>query len=115
MDFTRSLTITLSPGETLTKEGPATMLRGLENVGGRLFLTSARMHFKAHAMNVQTGETDIPLGEIVSVERGWTTVWGIPIFKNAIIIATNAVTPNRFTVKEPDAWVQATEAQRGRG
>ncbi len=115
MDLTRRMTMTLAPGESLTKEGPANMSRGLENVGGRLFLTSTRMHFKAHAMNVQTASSDIPLGEIASVERGWTTMWGIPLAKNAIIVTTGSGTRNKFTVQRPSAWVEAIDAQRGRG
>lgn len=37
--------IHLRPEETLLREGAANLQRGMETVGGRLFLTDRRLHF----------------------------------------------------------------------
>lgn len=41
----------LLPGEMTVKEGPGNMQRGIETVGGRLYLTNMRVIFEAHALN----------------------------------------------------------------
>ena len=63
----------LLPGETLIKDGAANLQRGIETVGGRVHLTSQRLVFESHAINVQTGITIIPLESITGVDPvRWT-------------------------------------------
>lgn len=58
----------LDRDKILPREGAATLQRGSETVGGRLFLTDRRRHFIAHRFNVQTGTTDIPLADILQLQ-----------------------------------------------
>lgn len=44
-------------------------MRGWEGVGGRLYLTNRRLVFESHAINLQTGTTDIPLADIVDAKK----------------------------------------------
>jgi len=62
------MNIQLSEGEKIVKEGAANHFKGVESVGGKLFLTNFRLYFKSHAFNVQVHELSIPLDEIKSVE-----------------------------------------------
>jgi hypothetical protein len=55
-------------GEIIIKKGRATHRKGLEGVGGNLFLTNQRLIFSSHFINIQTHEESIPLEEILSVE-----------------------------------------------
>ena len=62
----------LLPGEILIKDSPANLQCGFETVGGRIHLTSERLVFEAHAINIQTGTTIIPLESISDVRKCWT-------------------------------------------
>ncbi len=53
--------------EQLLIDTPANMWRGAEAVGGRLHVTNQRVIFKSHSFNIQTGETQMLLGDIQSV------------------------------------------------
>ena len=110
MAVTRRMRITLHPDEAVIQEGPANLQRGIENVGGRLFLTSSRLHFSAHAVNVQTRPADVPLGEVACVEVGRTRVFGIPLAPNAIEVHTRDGALLRFTVYRRELWKAAIEA-----
>lgn len=70
--------IDLRPGETILKEGPANLKRGLEVVGGRLWLTSQRLAFKSHAFNIQVGATDIERGDWATTRKVWTKLLAFP-------------------------------------
>ena len=62
------MSIELEPGEKILKEGPANHFKGIEAVGGTLYLTDRRLIFKSHAVNVQAHEESYPLGSIVAVK-----------------------------------------------
>lgn len=50
--------------ENLIRDGAANLQRGIETVGGWLYLTTRRLVFEAHALNVQSGATVIPLRDV---------------------------------------------------
>lgn len=112
----------LLPGETVLGDKNANMLirpqdHGLapvfssaEAIGGKLYLTTARLVFRAHALNRVTGTTSLFLANVEGVRdtsRGLmrkievTTgrhatefvLWGIPAFMEAIAQARSAITP----------------------
>lgn len=56
----------LRPGETVIKEGVANLQKRVETVGGKLWLTSQRLVFEAHKLNIQGGTTEIELSDIQS-------------------------------------------------
>src|SRR5690348_17008344 len=54
--------------ETLLHSGPANHFRGIEAVGGKLFLTSRRLRFRSHKMNVQNHDESYLLADVRSFE-----------------------------------------------
>ena len=81
--------IELRPTERLIKEGGASLQRGLETVGGRLFLTNTRLFFQSHALNVQTGPTEIGLAQVRGTERRFSKFLGlVPLFPNSLAVLT---------------------------
>ena len=103
----RGMNIVLAPGEILIKEGLANLQRGIETVGGRLFLTDSRLVFCSHLLNVQCGTTYIPLTEVRSVQPCWTKFLGIfPIMPNSLAIHIDGA-EYRFVLFARKRWVQA--------
>ena len=60
----KKITITIPENETLIKEYGANLYRGKEGVGGKIALTNKSLIFKSHKVNIQTGETLIPIHDI---------------------------------------------------
>lgn len=99
--------IELAPNETTLRESAASMQRGLETVGGRLFLTDRRLVFSSHAFNIQTGPTDIPLQTIRSATPCWTRFLGlIPLAPNSLSVQTDD-SEHRFVVFSRTQWAEA--------
>ena len=99
--------IDLAPNETLIREGPANLQRGLETVGGRLLLTDQRLVFSSHGVNVQTGRTEIPLAEIRSVSPCWTKFLGLlPLAPNSLAVSTSAG-EHRLVISGRSQWASA--------
>lgn len=86
-------------GETLLRQGPANHFKGIESVGGRLYLTNRRLLFRSHRLNVQNHELSIGLGDI---EAAWParTAWVVP---NGLRVAT-AGGVERFVVEGRKQW-----------
>ena len=104
--------IDLHPNEKLLREGAANLLRGVETVGGKLFLTDQRLFFQSHSFNVQTGPTDIPLAEVRGTRLCWTKFLGvIPLFPNSLAVATTSGTEYRFVLFGRKGWATAIGAQ----
>lgn len=103
----------LLPGETLLKDGAANLQRGIETVGGRAYLTSRRLVFESHAINVQTGTTIIPLESITGVRKCWTRFLNlIPVFPNSVAIATTEGKEYRFVMFGRQSWIDAIEGRK---
>jgi len=102
----------LMGGETTIRSGFANMQRGIEAVGGKLFLTSYRLIFESHAFNIQTGATIIPLHEITKTSPCWTKFLNkVPLFPNSLAVAT----PDReaqFVLYGRMKWKLAIDQQR---
>ncbi len=54
--------------EPVLREGLANHFKGIEGVGGKLYLTNRRLRFVSHKLNVQTHDECYPLSEIAEVE-----------------------------------------------
>ncbi|MGN7763380.1 GRAM domain-containing protein [Paenibacillus sp. 22594] len=48
---------------------PANLFRGIEAVGGRLYITNERVIFKPHSFNIQSKPLEISIQEIVNIEK----------------------------------------------
>jgi len=104
--------ITLNPNERLVREGAANLQRGAETVGGKLFLTNQRLFFQSHALNIQTGATEIPLSQVVGTRRCWTKLLNlIPLFPNSLAVSTIDGAEYRFVLFGRNAWATAIGAQ----
>ena len=89
----------LPPGETLVREGAANLHRGC-------------LRFQSHAFNVQTGATEIPLSEIVSLRLCWTRFLGrIPIFPNSLAVTLADGNEHHFVVHGRKRWAEAIQRQ----
>lgn len=96
----------LGDGERLLRQTGVSLQRGIEAVGGQLFLTSRRLIFEAHRFNVQTGRTVIRLADVEAVWKTWTRLFGlVPLVPNSLAVATPERT-YRFIMFGRDEWVR---------
>ncbi len=103
----------LLPDETPIREGAANLQRGIETVGGKLYLTNQRLIFESHALNIQTGTTAIPLTGITGIRKCWTKFLNlVPIFPNSIAVSTQEGKVYRVVTSNRQAWIDAIEGQR---
>ncbi|WP_211224033.1 GRAM domain-containing protein [Flavobacterium tegetincola] len=98
----KTIEIELSENETIEYEGPANLFRGVESVGGKLFLTNKKAIFKSHKLNIQTGQTDIDYSSIVEIVSRKT----IGIVDNGIRIKTNDGKEFDFVVNDRENWLE---------
>ncbi|WP_162418796.1 PH domain-containing protein [Cyclobacterium roseum] len=91
----------LEPGEEIQREAPATLFKGMEGVGGKLFLTNKKLIFKSHALNIQKGQTDIDYETISGVEKREVGKRKYP----GICIQTKDGKKYKMVVYEPEVWI----------
>jgi hypothetical protein len=83
-------------------ETGANHFKGIEAVGGKLYLTTKRLIFKSHRFNFQKHTLSINLDEIASVGR--YKVWGIS--NNGLLVKRKSGLTEKFTVVQPEEWLQ---------
>ena len=90
--------------EKIIKSGSANLQKGIETVGGKIYLTNERIIFESHNFNIQSGKNEINLTEITRIEYCWTKFLGfIPIIPNSLSIITNKGKYN-FVIAGRSAW-----------
>ncbi len=100
----------LGNDETIVKEGGANLQRGLETVGGHLYLTNKRLVFESHAFNIQQGSTIVDVENITEMTKTWTKFLNlIPIFPNSVCIRTKTGDEFNFVVSNRNSWIQDIE------
>ena len=67
--FCRNCGTASSLSEPAVLEKMANLFRGVEAVGGRMYLTSNGIYFISHSLNVQAGETRIGYEDILNIEK----------------------------------------------
>jgi hypothetical protein len=92
----------LAQNEEIEIEGPANLFRGIEGVGGKLFLTNKKVVFKSHKINIQKGQTDIFYENIKEIIKRKTA----KIIDNGIRIKTNDGNEFDFIVNEREKWIE---------
>ena len=101
----------LAAGERLIKEGPANHMRGIEAVGGKLYLTNRQLVFEPHPINIQTGITSVPLADVVDAQPAWTRLLNlIPLVPNSIKVEKRSGKADSFVVSDKTAWVSCIKA-----
>ena len=86
--------------EQIEVEGPANLFRGIESVGGKIFLTNKKLIFKSHKINIQKGQTNIKYPEINKIIKRKTA----KLINNGIRIITFDEKEFDFVVNERDLW-----------
>lgn len=94
--------IELDPDEEVVFETDANHFVGAEGVGGKLFLTTNRLVFNSHKINIQSGERSIMLEEIAEIKRYKT----LGFINNGISVISNSNRVDRFVVEQPDKWLE---------
>jgi hypothetical protein len=86
------------PGESLPEvtliDVAANLFRGPEAVGGRMQITTHRILFKAHAINIQKEPAEIDLKDVVEVGKRNT----LGLVPNGLYVRTKDGTEYRFVV-----------------
>jgi len=96
--------------EELIYDGPANHLFRGEGVGGWLYLTTGRLFFQSHRINLQPHETDLPLNEIAEAAPALTARF-IP---NGLLVSTVSGTKERFVVDGRNHWSAAIASAKVR-
>lgn len=104
--FSKKMGIKINPklelNEEIEIEGPANLFRGIEGVGGKIFLTNKKLIFKSHKINIQKGQTDIEYQNIKEVAKRKTA----KLINNGIRIITQRGMEYDFVVNERDLWFE---------
>jgi len=102
----------LMPGESIVREGLANLQRGIETVGGKLYLTTKRLIFEPHAFNIQRSVLVIPLEEVRELRPCWTRFLNLlPVTPNSLAVMTTDGGEYRFVVWRRYEWKEAIERQ----
>lgn len=91
--------------EHILAHGPANLYRGIEGVGGKLFLTESKLIFKSHHINIQKGQTDICYAHIKSITPRKT----MKIIDNGIRITTREHNTYNFVVNDRALWIKTIQ------
>ncbi|MEB3357825.1 MAG: GRAM domain-containing protein [Synechococcales bacterium] len=103
----------LLANESIVKQGAANLQRGLESVGGQLYLTNQRLVFEPHCFNIQRKVAAIPVSAITDVRTCWTKFLNLlPLFPNSIAVSTRTNQEYRLVVANRQSWVTAIANQR---
>lgn len=105
--------IDLSANERVIRSGKANIQRGIEAVGGHIWLTNQRLAHRPHSLNVQKQPTDIKLSDIAVVRLCWTRLWGlIPMVPNSLAVITQNGREYRFVIGQRRDWLAAIHDAR---
>ena len=92
----------LIENEKVEEEIFANLFKGIEGVGGKIFLTNKRLIFNSHSLNIQKGQTNLHYSEISSVEKRKT----MKIINNGIKILTTKGEEYCFVVNDREAQIE---------
>lgn len=102
-DFVKQTTkITIDADETILFETGANHLKGIEGVGGKLYLTNKRLVFKSHKLNVQNHQLSLNLADIENVDAYKT----LGVLNNGLLVTTIDKATEKFVVDQQGEWVK---------
>jgi hypothetical protein len=103
----------LNSHEILVKSGAANLQKGVETVGGKLYLTTQRLIFEAHKINIQGGVTDIKLSDVNTSKLVWTKFLGlIPLVPNSLAVILKNDKEYRFVLFGRKVWQSIIDEKR---
>ena len=88
----------------------ANHFKGVEAVGGKLTLTSKRLVFQSHYLNIQNHQLFIYLRNITSFARYKT----LKIVNNGLLITTAQDITEKFVVQQPERWIECFSEKLGK-
>lgn len=94
--------------EQILADKPANMFRGIESVGGRIKITTKKVIFKSHALNIQRTTEEIPLNNIESVTKRNT----MGIIPNGISIKLKSGVEYKFVVTGREELISLIEKNK---
>jgi len=94
--------IALDENESIKLYTPANHFKGLEGVGGILFLTNKRLYFKSHKINIQVHELTIPKENIKEAFKHKT----LGIINNGLTVITSNGQKEKFVVEKVNEWIK---------
>ena len=97
----QSIKIDLDPGEKLIFQSSANHFKGLEAVGGKLFLTEKRLIFKSHKLNIQNHQLIIMLSDILSIGR----FKPLGLTNNGLFVTNKENETEKFVVEKLPEWL----------
>jgi hypothetical protein len=97
-----STKIETHPDENIIFETPANHFKGMEGVGGKLYLTNKRLVFKSHKYNIQNHELSISLSDLTKVYKRKT----LGLISNGFSIITRDAKTEKFVVEDLDKWIE---------
>lgn len=93
---TQATKIETDVDENILFETPANHFKGIEAVGGKLYLTNKRLIFKSHKLNIQTHQLSINLTNIKKIDRHKT----LGVVNNGLSITTVNDVTEKFVVDQ---------------
>lgn len=102
-----SAKIETDEGESILFQTGANHFKGMEGVGGKLFLTNKRLIFKSHKFNIQNHQLQINLTDITNVSRRKT----MGIINNGLMV-THHDKQEKFVVENAEEWMKQLEGSR---
>jgi hypothetical protein len=94
--------IDIDPDEKIAFQTPANHFKGVEGVGGKLYLTNKRLIFKSHKLNIQNHQLSISLTDVNSAGRYKT----LGLVNNGLAIDTKQNMSEKFVVEQVDEWLR---------
>ncbi len=96
-----------SQSEEILADVGANLFRGIEGVGGRLKITSRRVVFEPHAVNLQKIPAEILLSDIAEVRKRNT----MGLVPNGMLIRTRAGVEYKFVVWGRERLISIIESR----
>lgn len=96
----QSTQITPDDDETILFGSQANHLRGIESIGGKLYLTNKRLVFKSHNFNFKNEMLSIARTDIVSIG----TFKSLGLIANGLSVTLKDHKTEKFIVNRPDEW-----------
>jgi hypothetical protein len=108
--FARQATkIETDPDEHILFETPANHFKGIEGVGGKLYLTNKRLIFRSHKLNVQNHQLSIQLTDVKNVDRYKT----LGLVNNGLSITIIDDKTEKFVVEQVENWIKYLTEKNG--
>ena len=101
----KSVSIELNNLEIIDLAVNANHFKGLEAVGGKLYVTNQRIIFKSHSLNIQNHQSTFNYAEIVSLERYKT----LGLVNNGLQINFNQNQSEKFVVDKIEDVISSIE------